>query len=124
LTAELNASGEIRSSYDASDYIGISFWARAAGSLPVRFMVADGNTDADGGVCSNCFDHFGADITLGTDWRRYTFTWWQLAQQGWGDQFGVLDIQNLFAFHLQTPANQSFDLWVDDVELIVGGGPL
>src|SRR5690606_17290411 len=85
LTAELNASGEIRSSYDASDYIGISFWARAAGSLPVRFMVADGNTDADGGVCSNCFDHFGADITLGTDWRRYTFTWWQLAQQGWGD---------------------------------------
>ena len=122
LAVELNNDGSTKATYDASDYIGVSFWARAAGTLPIRFMVADANTDSDGGICSSCFDHFGADITLSSSWQRYTFTWWQLAQQGWGDSFGALDFESLFAFHFQTQANASFDVWVDDLALIVGGG--
>ena len=123
LAVELNRDSTTKATYDASDYIGVSFWARAAGTLPVRFMVSDINTDSDGNVCSNCFDHFGADITLDTTWQRYVLTWWQLDQQGWGDQFAGLDIEHIFGLHFQTPPNQSFDVWVDDVELISGGGP-
>jgi hypothetical protein len=124
VAVELTNDGTTKDTYDASAYIGVSFWARASGTLPIRFNVADGNTDSDGGVCTSCFDHFGADITLESGWQRYTFTWWQLDQQGWGDQFSTLDYESLFALHFQTPPNQSFDIWVDDVMFIVGGGPL
>lgn len=124
LTVELNKDGTTRATYDARDYVGVSFWARAGGTLPIRFMVADSNTDTDGGVCSNCFDHFGAELMLGSGWQRYVVLFSSLQQQGWGDSFAELDAESLFGLHFQVPANQSFDVWVDDVEFVVGGGSL
>jgi hypothetical protein len=120
---DLNRDGTTKSTYDARAYDGITFWARASGTLPIRVMIADANTDPDGGICSNCFDHFGTNLTLSSGWQRYTFSWGQLFQQGWGDQFGRLDVEHLYGVHFQTPANTSFDFSVDDLGLLIGGVP-
>ncbi len=49
--------------YDASKYAGISFWAKkgADSTGKVRLKVPDANTDPDGGVCTECFNDFGAE---------------------------------------------------------------
>ena len=48
--------------YDASKYAGIAFFAKrgADSTGKVRLKVPDMNTDPDGGVCTECFNDFGA----------------------------------------------------------------
>ena len=59
--------------YDASKYAGIPFWAKKGpdSTGKVRLKVPDVNTDPDGGVCTECFNDFGADIVLTNDWKLY-----------------------------------------------------
>jgi len=61
--------------YDASKYAGIAFWAKKAENSTgkVRLKVPDTNTDPEGGVCTECFNDFGADLNLTTDWKMYLF---------------------------------------------------
>src|SRR5690606_22911079 len=115
---DLNHDGSSKLPYDATAYAGITFWARASTATNIRFNIADANTDPDGGVCSNCFDHFGVNLTVGPGWQRYTFAWSQLQQEGWGEARPRLDVAQLFALHFQVRPNQSFDLWLDDVAFL------
>ena len=48
--------------YDTSKYTGISFCAKRGENSTgkVRLKVPDVNTDPDGGMCTECFNDFGA----------------------------------------------------------------
>ena len=61
-----------KGAYDASRFDGISFYARrsAGSSARVRVHFPDWNTNPDGRVCSECFNDFGQDIVLTTEWTK------------------------------------------------------
>lgn len=106
--------------YDASQYGGISFWAKAAeGSVTdVRLKVPDANTDPDGGVCTECFNDFGFDLKLTNEWQHYVIRFKDLSQMpGWGSpkKFSV-DSGRIYGiqFQVQEPS-KPFDIWVDQI---------
>jgi len=73
--------------YDASKYAGVSFWARRAENSTgkVRLKVPDVNTDKEAGVCTECFNDFGADFTFTTEWKQYVVPFKSMRQLGgWG----------------------------------------
>ncbi len=111
--------------YDLSRFAGLRCWVRSGGSGgtgpisdEVRLSFPTPET-SNGGGCTACNDHFGADIALTTSWKQVEVRFSDLTQSGWGQPqlaskpnlAKVLGIQFLF------PANVRFDLWLDDVEL-------
>jgi endoglucanase len=109
--------------YDASKYAGISFWAKTGdNSTPkVRLKVPDTNTDPDGGVCQECFNDFGGDLTLTKEWKQYIFPWKAMKQMpGWGSPrkphvtpakiYGV-------QFQVNVPS-ATYDIYIDDLKFI------
>ena len=40
-----------------------------------------------------------------------------------GQQFGALEVDQLYAVLFQMPPNVTFDLWVDNLGLSTGGSP-
>jgi endoglucanase len=109
--------------YDASKYAGIAFFAKkgADSIAKVRLKVPDTNTDPDGGVCSECFNDFGADITLANEWKKYIFPFKKMTQlPGWGAPrkphivpAGIYGLQ----WQVNVPGS-SYDIWVDDVQFL------
>lgn len=106
--------------YDATKFDGIAFFARRGADSPpsVRLKVPDGNTDPDGKVCSECFNDFGADVELDTQWRQFTYRFDELGQMaGWGaPRPGAIDRKHVYGVQIQVAtAGAAFDVWVDDV---------
>jgi endoglucanase len=112
-----------KAAYDGSKFAGIAFWARRAeGSTPkVRLKVPDVDTDPEGGVCTECFNDFGGDLTLTTDWKLYVFPWTSMKQMpGWGNPrkphivpAKVYGVQ----FQVNVPS-ANYDIFVDDLRFI------
>ncbi len=107
--------------YDASKYTGISFWAKVGpgSTKTVRLKVPDVNTDPDGKVCKECFNDFGADLTLTEQWKKYTFSFASLKQmKDWGDPTPA-SINKSKLYGMQWQVNDSgaaYDIWIDDVQ--------
>lgn len=114
--------------YDASKYKGVSFWAKrgdAAAYRKVRVKLPDINTDPDGGKCTNCYNDFGLEIKLDTEWQKYVVPFDRLKQEsGWGSPrpAGVA-ANEVFAiqFQLKEPG-APYDVWVDDIAFTGCGG--
>lgn len=109
--------------YDASRYTGVSFIAKRApdSAAAIRMKVPDGNTDPDGGQCKDCFNDFGANLTLTEEWVRYEVNFADLKQEkGWGDpQPPAIDTQKLYGLQWQlVTRGASFDFWIDEVTFI------
>jgi hypothetical protein len=113
--------------YDLSRYAGISFWARRAPNTAsaLRFAVTDVATAPRGGQCqeyadySTCSDYFGRDLSLGTAFRRYSFTWQELEQVGWGEPHpDSVDASQIYGVRFQTEPVEEFDFWIDDIALL------
>jgi hypothetical protein len=106
-----------KSSYDASAYSGVSFWAKGRGA--VRFMISSKNTDPIGNVClQGCNDHFGIDIgQLSNRWVFYTILFAKLSQSGFGT-IETWDPHNIYGTLWQVDPAREFDLWVDDVAFV------
>lgn len=106
--------------YDASQYGGISFWAKAGpgSATTMRLKIPDKNTDPDGGVCSECFNDFGMDISLSQEWQHYVVRFKDLAQlPGWGmpKKFGI-DKSRIYGIQFQVDQKgKDFDIWVDQL---------
>jgi len=113
----LNELDDTRSFYDASRYSGITFWAKVGEGSGSDFfvMVPDRNTQPEGGVCSSCYDHFHAPLTLTSEWQQYTLAWGRLQQQGFGDAETSVSPAQLYAIQFQWDEGQAFDLWLDDI---------
>jgi endoglucanase len=107
--------------YDASAFSGVSFWAKVDGdsATAVRLKVPDANTDPAGGVCTACFNDFGADIALTHAWTKFTVPFATMKQlDGWGAPHpAAIEPSKLFGLQWQvvTPGAK-VDIWVDDVQ--------
>lgn len=114
----LNDRFAARQFYNARRYLGIAFWARVevGSSNVLRFNVSDRNTVPEGGVCVECWDHFGATIVVDSSWRQYRFSWDQLRQRGWGSPLlDAIDTTALRSVEFDVPEGVSFWLYIDDV---------
>ena len=125
----------VRKTYDASAYIGISFWAKLGSSNMcspptscrlVRVAISTRDTDAQGGVCTTaCSDHFGFWIDdLSTDWQKKTIPFQRMMQDGWGTPGPAeglkFDAAHTYEVQFQVkPAAAPFDFWVDDVAFVL-----
>ena len=106
--------------YDASAYEGVSFFARrsADSASNIRLKVPDAATSPEAGICTECFNDFGADIELTEEWQQYVFTFEQLSQMsGWGaPRPGSIDATQLYGLQFQVEGSgKTFDIWIDDI---------
>lgn len=113
--------------YDVSRYAGISFWARRAPDTAsaLRFALTDAATTPRGGQCreyvdySTCSDYFGADLSLSTAFRLYSFGFDELEQEGWGEPHpSSVDTSAVYGVRFQTDPYEDFDFWIDDIALL------
>jgi hypothetical protein len=113
--------------YDLSRYAGITFWARRAPGTAsaLRFAVTDSATAPRGGKCrdfvdySTCSDYFGVDLSLSTAFRRYSFTWEELSQEGWGEPHpDSIATSEVYGVRFQADPIEDFDFWIDDIALL------
>ncbi len=107
--------------YDASGFTGITFWAKVDGdgATAVRLKVPDVNTDPAGGVCTSCFNDFGADLTLTSTWTKYTVPFGTMKQlEGWGAPHPAsVQPKKLYGLQWQVSApGAKVDVWVDDIQ--------
>jgi endoglucanase len=106
-------------SYDASKYVGVAFKAKAGptSTRKLRFHMGDVNTRKEGGVCSRCFNHFGADLSLTGDWREYRILFADAQQEpGWGDPHPPsITPGKLRTLEWKIGPGQAFDVWIDDI---------
>lgn len=112
-----------KGTYDASRYGGITFFAkRAQGSTAkLRVKVPDNQTDPDGKLCSECFNDFGFDLELGTEWTRYVLPFSKMSQMpGWGaPRPSHIDAAKLYGVQFQVnEKGANYDVSVDDVAFL------
>jgi endoglucanase len=109
--------------YDASKYAGIAFFAKRGqdSTGKVRLKVPDMNTDPDGAVCTECFNDFGGEINLTTEWRKYIFPFKKMGQEpDWGAPRKPHIVPSTIygvQFQVKVP-NASYDIWVDDLQFL------
>jgi len=111
-----------KAAYDATAFTGVSFFAKvgAGSTANVRLKVPDVNTDPAGKVCTECFNDFGADLTLSGEWKRYTIPFATMKQmEGWGAPHPAnIDKSKLYGLQWQvTETGVSYDIWVDNIQL-------
>jgi endoglucanase len=113
-----------KDAYDASKFGGVTFWAKsgsADANPKVRLKLPDINTDPQGSQCTACFNDFGVDLVLSTDWTEYVLTW-QDAQQmpDWGaPRPPSITSNKLYAVQWQTNTRgKEYDIWVDDIAFV------
>jgi hypothetical protein len=106
-----------RTTYDASKYTGFFFYAKVGSpsTTSVTFAVPTRETDAAGGVCTKCGDHYGAPLTLSTSWQSIKIPFSSLAPGGWGLPSASWDPQHVYGCTFQVPGGTQFDVWIDDI---------
>jgi endoglucanase len=110
-----------KGAYDASAYTGVSFYGKigAGSTKTVRLKVPDIDTDPAGKRCSECFNDFGADLTMDEHWKRYFVPFATMKQmEGWGSPTPpTVDKSKLYGLQWQVVAQgASYDVWIDDVQ--------
>jgi hypothetical protein len=130
LTASLNQGSDTDiGTVDASDYIGIQFYAKlTTGDAGARLTVGNLFTDPAGGRCvpdgtdnTGCYDNPGAQLVMSAEWKLYQVPFDSLEQLGYG-----LPIPKTFPksaithikWDIGIPmmgATPAWDLWVDDL---------
>jgi hypothetical protein len=112
----LNTEGDTNAPYDATEYSGVSFWAKAQNPVDLNIRVADAYTSSDGGQCDLCGDHFRATLRVTQEWQRYEAAWVELQQWGWGSpQRQSVDLSQLYAIEFQWSRDTPISLLLDDV---------
>jgi len=124
--ALIGASLDPDGAYDLTGYRGIRLWVRSGAptsgpvgpgaAKQVRLNFTTAATIA-GGSCTVCNDHFGADVPLTAQWVQVDVPLASVKQTGFGRPQVALDLTAVVDLQLTFPANVSFDLWVDDIEL-------
>lgn len=123
----LNEADGQPGAYDVGPCTGFAFWARTgAEAASIRVAAADRYSDESAGECTACNDHFGTTVAIDGTWQRYTVSWTQLTQQGFGDPRAFVDETALYSLQFLVGGGVPLDLWLDQVELTgcdgTGGG--
>jgi hypothetical protein len=121
---DLNNDGAAKIAYDGASFQGIRFFAKTgAGATPgLRVNIHDEDTAPEGGICNEaaeeCYDHFGANVTLGEDWQEFTLLFADLKQDGFGKAFPAFKPDKLYAIQFEAEASTQFDIWIDDITFV------
>ncbi len=106
--------------YDTSKYKGISFYAKkgpdSTGS--VRIKLPDKYTDPDGGVCTECYNDMGMDLTLTNEWQKFVIPFKALSQlPGWGSPRRMkIDQETMYGIQFQVnEKGMPYDIWIDEL---------
>jgi hypothetical protein len=127
--------------YDASLYDGISFWIRGeiidedhlvSGTIDdsvLRFGVVEPDVVPveEGGNCTGnagaCWDWHKTRIELDECFRRHSFRFDELEQDGWGADAEELDMDRMINFNFEIAQGHRYDFWLDEVTFFVGEAP-
>ncbi len=131
--------------FDISQYKGITFWGKTtagdAGSLDVKVLFPDTDTDPRGNVCNSaaagasgptdttqCYNSFTKHVTFTGEWQEFTVMLADLKQE---TTFGYILLpgswtgKNVYGINWQGQDNNApdsgtvtMDMWVDDVYFI------
>jgi endoglucanase len=101
--------------------MGFSFYGKvgSGSTKTVRLKVPDIDTDPSGKRCTECFNDFGADLTMDEHWKRYFVPFATMKQmEGWGSPTPpTVDKSKLYGLQWQVVAQgASYDIWIDDVQ--------
>lgn len=99
--------------YDASDYTGVAFWAKADSTEKrIRLDISDVNTHPDGGVCTtNCYQNYQRIVTLSDSWQFYRVPFANITRSS-----NPPDTTQLYQIIFSFPyAGVPSDVWIDDV---------
>lgn len=122
--------------YDASPYAGFRFRIRSAGASgsneSIRFSISTPPTTeiSAGGVCpdgdAGCYNHFGKNLVLSSDWQEVTISWAELIQSpSWGIKAppGYAKEAHIMAVNFAPLENtKSYDFWIDDLQFTTENG--
>ena len=89
--------------------------------LSVRVKLPDVSSHPDGGVCkSECWNSFGKDLVVGTEWQEVVVTFSELAQQpNWGNpRPPAISIEKIRNIEWAVNQGVEFDVVVDDIHFI------
>ncbi|MET0794903.1 MAG: hypothetical protein ABW061_25515 [Polyangiaceae bacterium] len=125
LGVDLNQTGSstaTKKPYDASDYTGVTFWARVDVATSLTLVLPDGNTDKAGGKCTTCDHHWYKTLQVGTTWQRYTVTFDSLILEPntVPPPPDHLDSAALVSVQFRVPSNNGaqYDMYIDDVAFV------
>ncbi len=112
--------------YDASNYVGMGFWARSAQPSATISVVATVGALAcrDVNPIIDCVQFYNTPVTIDSSWRRYELLWSDIAFVGQAPQPALGDpatIRNLYDLQFKPDSLGAFDFSIDDVEFLVGG---
>ena len=85
----------------------------------MRLKVPDKSTDPDGKICTECFNDFGADLTLTDDWQQFTLPFTAMKQiKTWGSPHpDGIDPATVYGIQFQVnDKGQKFDIWIDELQ--------
>ena len=113
----------LKDSYDASEYTGISFFvhSRLPNGYPVRVQISDRFTSPRGGECrgGDCNDDFGANVVASPEWQEIRLHWSELLQLGFGrSPLPTVDTSAVYAIKFQVGTYTDFDFFIDDVAFL------
>ncbi len=114
---------EPKAPVDASAYRGLAFVARRVGGATthLRLKVPDAATDPAGGVCTECYNDFGAPMHVTDEWTRFEVAFADLVQEtGWGvPRPQAIDASRLYGVQWQVAtAGATVDVEIDDVTFL------
>ena len=115
-----------RKTYDVSGYDGIVFKAKgtASGTMRVLAVTKQITGTSEGGTCddsnssNHCWDSYGKDFTLASDWTEVRVRFSDMTT----DNTSPFDPTAVFGLAFQLNAsNGNLDFWVDDLALFKDG---
>lgn len=103
--------------YDLSAASGICFRAKGVGVA--RVQLPDVDTFPEGGRCKKCYNSFGRDFEVTSDWQDLCFSFNELSQKrGWGEPAPALVAERVFGVQWQVSRHDmDYDIWIDDIRL-------
>src|SRR5258708_37106761 len=90
------------------------YWAKPGERAPakIRFVVTDGQTDPQGKIDNLCVSHFGKNLEIGAEWKKYTVAFADFAQGAGEPRFASLDAHRRFSLGWAVGEGQDFDPWL------------
>jgi|GEM_PF-1588035 len=108
-----------RGTFDASAWDGIQVWVKsgtgATKSVRLEMVTPAIAEGSEGGSCtSECWDAYGRDIAITTEWKLAKIPFSSLVQEGWG---GVksLEVGQILGLAFEDRTTSPWDFWVGEI---------
>lgn len=111
----------------ALGYNTFEFWARATTPLETRVSLPDRNSAPEARVCDDapagclencCFDHYGIDISIGSEWALHRHRFDELDKIDNNGPPGPFDPTYVREIDFRVAAGTDFEFFVDDIAFL------